>query len=110
MFDLMYDETVQVKRLTAMDSRAKPTFTTVAGAVPCRIERTRRRVVGQDGVEFETDASMNFNRSSAPGIQLQDRVTRSNGEVYRVASLTDQKLLFTDAAYVRADLSVVREP
>lgn len=107
----MYDETVSLKRISAMDGRASQTFSDVVpGGILCKIEHRGRRVVAEDGTEFETDATMMYKKSSAPDLRREDMVVRAGGEKFRVVEITSQRFLFSSAVYARADLAMVRNP
>lgn len=115
MFDVMFTDEARVKRATGRTAENAVTYEEVldetGGALPvrCKLEHRGRRVVGKDGVEIQSDATMICRTSDLPGIDMEDLVV-AGGRTYRVVGLTDQPLLGSGVKYSRLDLALDRAP
>src|SRR3982751_6478478 len=114
MLDATFRETVTLRRARAgaRGANGAPAAydlvrdgAEVAVRIRCRIERRRRRIFLDQGVEAEADATMLF-RVTLPSVDLRtvDYVVDRNGEAFKVLGMDDQQSLFGSARYKRVDL------
>lgn len=115
MLDVTFNETVTLRRASARDARNKITWQEVLDEsggplrLKCRIERRRRRIFSQDGVEREIDATMAYRKTSAPDLRLEDVMVTQSGEAFKITGLDELAILFGTATYGRAELRRTRE-
>ena len=107
----MYDESVTVQKPSGLDARGQQSWAAASPVkIRCKVERTKRRVIGPDGIEHEADLTMVFNKLSAPGLEREWRIVRNDGKRYKILRVTDATLIFLGLHYARAEMAESLEP
>lgn len=115
MLDVLFNESITIRRPTGRTAANAITYEQAKNedgtgiVVRCRIEETRRRVIGTDGIQTESDATMVFRVNGNPVIGLEDVVIRDSGTAYRVIGINAQQAIGTPYKYARLDLALTKQ-